>query len=72
MRPVHCHCLSLDLKGLPKEPVGQGVAVDGERAETAHGLRDAPRGHGDPVLGFADINACGAGVADLEGLSEDG
>ena len=54
------------------EPVSQGVEVSGEGAETAHGLGVAPRGHGDPVLGFADINACGVGVADLEGLSEDG
>jgi len=54
------------------EPVGQGVEVGGECAETAHGLGIAPRGHGDPVLGFADVNASGVGVADLEGVGEHG
>jgi hypothetical protein len=55
-----------------KEPVGQGVEVDGERAETAHGLGVTPRGHGDPVLGFADVDARGVGVADLESFGEHG
>jgi hypothetical protein len=54
------------------EPVGQGVEVGGERTETAHGLRVAPRRHGDPVLGFADVDARGVGVADLEGVGEHG
>jgi len=54
------------------EPVGQSVEVDGERTETAHGLGVAPRGHGDPVLGFADVDASGMGVADLEGVGEHG
>ena len=54
------------------EPVGQGVEVGGEGAETAHGLGVAPRGHGDPVLGFADVDASGVGVADLEGVGEHG
>ena len=54
------------------EPVGQGVEVGGEGAETAHGLGVAPRGHGDPVLGFADVDARGVGVADLEGFGEHG
>ena len=54
------------------EPVGEGVEVDGERAETAHGLGVAPRRHGDPMLGFADVDARGVGVADLEGVGEHG
>src|SRR5207302_4281222 len=54
------------------EPVGQGVKVSGEGAETTHGLRVATRRHGDPVLGFADVNASGMGVADLEGVREQG
>ena len=54
------------------EPVGQGVEVGGEGAETAHGLGVAPRGHGHPVLGFADVDARGVGVADLEGFGEHG
>jgi hypothetical protein len=54
------------------EPVGQGVEVDGARAETAHGVGGAPRGHGAPVLGCADIDARGVGVADLEGIREYG
>src|SRR5205807_3383223 len=36
----------------------------------AHGLGVAPRGHGDPVLGFADVDASGMGVADLEGVQQ--
>ena len=54
------------------EPVGQGVEVGGEGAETTHGLGVAPRGHGDPVLGFADVDARGMGVAELEGVGERG
>ena len=54
------------------EPVGEGVEVDGEGAETAHGLRVAPRGHGHPVLGFADVDAGGMGVADVEGVGKHG
>ena len=49
-----------------KEPVGEGVEVDGEGAETAHGLRVAPRGHGHPVLGFADIDPRSMGVGEWE------
>jgi len=30
------------------------------------------RGHGDPVLGFADVNTSGVGVADLERVGEQG
>jgi hypothetical protein len=55
-----------------QEPVGSGVKVGGERPETAHGLRVAPWGHGDPVLRFADVDARGVGVADLEGFGEYG
>ena len=54
------------------EPVSQGVEVDGERAETAHRLGVAPRGHGNPVLGLPDVEASGVGVADLEGFGEYG
>jgi hypothetical protein len=54
------------------EPVGQGVEVGGERAETAHGLGVATRWHGDPVLSFADVDARSVGVADLEGFGEHG
>jgi hypothetical protein len=54
------------------EPVGQGVEVGGEGAETTHGLRVTTRGHGDPVLSFADVDASGVGVADLEGFGEHG
>jgi hypothetical protein len=32
----------------------------------------APRGHGDPVLSFADVDASGVGVADLECVGEQG
>jgi hypothetical protein len=32
----------------------------------------APRGHGDPVLGFADVDARGVRVADLECFGEHG
>jgi hypothetical protein len=53
-------------------PVGQGVKVNGAGAETPHGLGGAPRRHGDPVLGFAAVNASGMGVADLESVSEHG
>ena len=54
------------------EPVGQGLEVSGERAKTAHGLGVATRRHGDPVLGFADVDASSVGVADLEGFGEHG
>jgi len=54
------------------EPVGHGVEVSGEGAETAHGLGVAPRGHGDPVLSLANVDARGMGVADLEGVGERG
>ena len=54
------------------EPIGQGGKSSGEGADTAHGLGVAPRGHGDPGLGFADVEARGVGGADLEGLREDG
>ena len=52
------------------EPVGQGVEVSRAGAETTHGLGGAPWRHGDPVLGFADVDARGMGVADLEGCGE--
>jgi hypothetical protein len=55
-----------------KEPVGQGVKVSGEGTETTHRLGVAPRRHGDPVLGFADVKARGMGVADLESVREHG
>ncbi len=42
-----------------KGPGGQRVEVGGARAETAHGLVIAPRRHGDPVLGFADVDTSG-------------
>jgi hypothetical protein len=32
----------------------------------------APRGYGDPVLGFADVDPRGVGVTDLKGFGEDG
>ena len=51
------------------EPVGQDVEVGGEGAETAYGLRGAIRWHGHPVLGFADVDAGGVGVEDLEWAS---
>jgi hypothetical protein len=54
------------------EPVGQGVEVGGAGAETAHGLRVAPRGHGHPVLGFTDVDTGGVGVANLECIGEHG
>jgi len=49
------------------EPVGEG---GGEGAETAHGLGGAPRGHGNPVLGLANVDASGVGVVDLQGFGE--
>jgi hypothetical protein len=55
-----------------QEPVGSGVKGGGARPETAHGLRVAPWGHGDPVLGCAEVDARGVGVADLEGFGEQG
>jgi hypothetical protein len=54
------------------KPVGEGVEVGGARAKTAPGLRGAPRGHRAPVLGFADVDASGMGVADLECVGEHG
>jgi hypothetical protein len=35
-------------------------------------LGGAPRRHGAPVLGFADVDASSVGVADLEGFGEYG
>jgi hypothetical protein len=32
----------------------------------------APGGHGHPVLGFADVDASGMRVTDLEGVGEHG
>lgn len=55
-----------------EEPVGEGIEVGGEGAETAHGLRVATRGHGHPVLGFAEVDAGGMGVAGLECVGEHG
>jgi hypothetical protein len=55
-----------------EEPVSQGVEIGSEGAETTHGLGVASRRHGDPGLGFADVNANGMGVADLEGFGEHG
>ena len=49
------------------EPVGQDVEVGGEGAETAYGLGGAIRGHGHPVLGFADVDAGGVRIEDLLG-----
>jgi hypothetical protein len=54
------------------EPVGEGVEVDGECAETAHGLGVTPRGHGDPVLGFADVDASSVRMTDLECFGKHG
>ena len=54
------------------EPVGEGVEVGGEGAKTAHGLGIAPWWHSHPVLSFADVDARGVGVADLEGFGEHG
>jgi hypothetical protein len=68
--PGRCHRDSGD--PVVKEPVSQGVTVGGAGAETAHGLGVAPRGHRDPVLGFADVDARGVGVADLEGVGKHG
>ncbi len=51
------------------EPVGQDVEVGSEGAETAYGLRGAIRWDGPPVLGFADVDAGGVGVEDLEWAS---
>ncbi len=53
-------------------PVGEGVEVGGERAETAHGWGVATRRHGDPMLGFADVEASGVEVANLAGCREHG
>ena len=53
-----------------KGPGGQRVEVGGARAETAHGLGVATWRYGDPVLGFADVDAGGVGVADLECFGE--
>ena len=54
------------------EPGGAGGAGDGAGAETAPGLGGAPRRHGAPVRGVADVEARGLGVADLEGVGEHG
>jgi hypothetical protein len=54
------------------EPVGQGVEVGGEGAKTTHGLGVAPWGHGDPVLGFTNVDARSVRVADLESFGEHG
>jgi hypothetical protein len=51
-------------------PIGQGVKSGSAGAETAYGVGGAPRGHGAPGLRFADGDAGGVGVADLEGFSE--
>jgi hypothetical protein len=59
-------------QGRGTRPVGEGVKVGGEGAETAHGLGIAPWRHGDPVLGFADVDARGMGMADLECIGEHG
>jgi hypothetical protein len=55
-----------------EEPVGEGFKVGSEGAETTHGLGVAIRRHSDPVLGFADVDASGMGVTDLEGFGEQG
>jgi hypothetical protein len=54
------------------EPVSQGVEIGSEGTEATHGVGVAPRRHGDPVLGFADVDASGMGVADLECFGEHG
>jgi len=54
------------------EPVGQGVEVGGAGAKTTHGLGVAPWGHGDPVLGFTNVDARSVRVADLESFGEHG
>jgi len=68
--PGGCHGAGGHATG--KEPVGEGIEVGSEGAETAYGLRGAIRWDGHPVLGFADVDACGVGVADLEGFGEHG
>ena len=55
-----------------EEPVGEGVEVRSEGAEPAHGLGVAPRGHSDPVLRLANVDASSVGVVDLEGVGEHG
>ena len=67
-----CRCHGDGGHATVKEPVGEGVAVGGARTKTAHGLRVAMWGHGDPVLGCADVDPRGVGVADLERVGEHG
>ena len=55
-----------------EEPVGEGVEGGGAGAETADGLGVAARGHGNPVLRLANVDASGVGVVDLEGVGEPG
>jgi hypothetical protein len=55
-----------------QEPGGQGVKGSGEGAATTPGGRGAPRRHGAPVLGGADVQARGRGGAALEGVRAHG
>ncbi len=54
------------------EPVSQGVQGGGAGADTAHGWGGAPRGHGAPRLGCADVEAHSVRGADLEGCGAHG
>jgi len=68
--PGGCHSHGGD--AAVEEPGGAGLELDSAGAATAHGLRVTPRGHGHPVRGFADVDAGGMGVADLEGVGKHG
>jgi len=41
-------------------------------AKTTHGLGGRTLGHGDPVLGFTNVDARSVRVADLESFGEHG
>ena len=66
--PSRCHGDGRD--AAVEEPVGEGRKVGGAGAETTYGLGDAIWWHGDPVLGFADVDPCGVGIENLEWSSE--
>jgi hypothetical protein len=52
------------------EPVGQGMQISGEGAETAHRLCIAARRHGHPMLGGTDVDAGGMKVDPAQALRQ--
>jgi hypothetical protein len=54
------------------EPIGQGDQVGRVRAEAPDRLGIGTRGHGDPVLGGADVDGCRVGVDDGQVLRSPG